>query len=38
MKRTIKTTNIVSAQLGVEFYCLKALDEINTGICDGMTY
>lgn len=38
MKRTIHTSNEVCEILGVEYFSLKSLDEINPGICDGLTY
>lgn len=38
MLRALNTSNIVCEILGVEYYSLKALDEINPGICEGLTY
>ncbi|CAK65701.1 unnamed protein product (macronuclear) [Paramecium tetraurelia] len=38
MQRALRTSNEVCELLGIEYYSLKALDEINPGICDGLTY
>lgn len=38
MRRAVHTTEEVTNKLGIKYLSLKTLDEINTGICDGLTY
>ncbi|CAK70097.1 unnamed protein product (macronuclear) [Paramecium tetraurelia] len=38
MRRAIHTSDVVASKLDIQPLQLKTLDEINVGICDGMTY
>lgn len=38
MRRALHTSEVVSNKINVKPLSLKTLDEINVGICDGMTY
>lgn len=38
MRRAIHTTEVVTNKLDIKYVSLKTLDEINVGICDGLTY
>jgi len=38
MKRARQTAETICHRLGIQPFCFKQLDEINVGICDGMTY
>lgn len=38
LKRAIQTTEKVATALNVNYLSLKTLDELNVGICDGLTY
>jgi 6-phosphofructo-2-kinase/fructose-2,6-biphosphatase 2/6-phosphofructo-2-kinase/fructose-2,6-biphosphatase 4 len=38
LKRAIATTEKIATALNIDYLSLKTLDELNVGICDGLTY